>query len=132
MNIVIVRDNIVEDIIPENLYDPPSPKGTKDYKFGGTVSLGWTWNDGKPSNPNPPRETIVLPVFAGKFIRVLCDKELYEKVSETVKKIGGLTEILWNRASLFERDDPLLIKVAKDVGISDRDLDKLFVRASLL
>ena len=132
MNVVIVRDNVVEDIIPENLYDPPSPDGTKDYKFGGTVSLGWLWNDGKPTDPNPPSGVIFIPVSAGKLIKALYEKELYEKVSDVIKKVGGVTEILWNRATFFECDDPLLIEVAKMVGISDRERYRLFVRAALL
>lgn len=53
MNIVIVRDNIVENIGTPPLGGDP-PEGATAHEFDGFVSIGWLWNDGVPENPNPP------------------------------------------------------------------------------
>ncbi len=53
MNVVIVRDNVVENIGAPPLDGPP-PEGTTAHEFDGFVSIGWLWNDGEPVDPNPP------------------------------------------------------------------------------
>jgi len=51
---VIVRDNIIENIVVKGPEDGPPPKGTSAHEFDGFVSIGWLWNDGHPTDPNPP------------------------------------------------------------------------------
>ena len=51
MNIVIVRDNIIENIGTPPMGTPPA--GTTAHEFNGFASIGWLWNNGNPVDPNP-------------------------------------------------------------------------------
>ena len=54
MNVVIVRDNIVENVGAASPHDGPPPAGTTAHPYAGRVSKGWLWNDGAPVEPPTP------------------------------------------------------------------------------
>jgi hypothetical protein len=88
MNIVIVRDNIVENIGVSPLDGPP-PEGTTAHEFDGFVSIGWTWNDGNPVDPNP----LPQPVDDGRASEralILRRADELEASPDLAKKYEGL------------------------------------------
>lgn len=130
---VIVRDNVVENIAVPGPKDGPPPAGTKAYPFDGFVAIGWLWNDGVPVDPNPPSPlppAVPSQVSAAQMIRALDAKKIYDDVDTAIKNIGGLTSLLWARAPFFARSDPLMVDAAKALGMSDADLDDLFLLAA--
>jgi len=69
-------------------------------------------------------------VSAAQMIRALVEKKIYDDVDTAIKSIGGLTSLLWARAPFFSRNDPLMVDAAKALGMSDADLDDLFLLAA--
>jgi hypothetical protein len=67
---------------------------------------------------------------AGDFMRALYELGWYDDVSAAVTAAGGLPKILWNRASVFERNHPMVIAIATAIGKTSDDLDELFRKAT--
>lgn len=44
----------------------------------------------------------------------------------------ALTQNAWDRAATFERQNPVLLSLASALGMSDAQLDALFVQAATL
>lgn len=67
---------------------------------------------------------------AGDFMRALFDLGWYDAVNAAVTQAGGLAKILWDRASIFERNHPLVIQIGTAIGKTSDDLDNLFRKSA--
>lgn len=69
MRYAIVRNGIVENLTEwdGNAETWHPPEGAKAEAFPeGAVSIGWTWNDGTPVDPNPPAAPKPQPALTHK------------------------------------------------------------------
>jgi hypothetical protein len=64
-----------------------------------------------------------MEVTAGQLIRVLAELGLLASVDAAVSGADALTQRLWARASIFPRNDPLVLAIAQALGKSAVDLD---------
>lgn len=134
MQIVIVRDNIVENIGSPPLNGPP-PAGTTAHEFNGFVSIGWEWNDGEPADPDPaPPPGVFVPkiVTAGAFIRAAHELDWLDGIEAAVATAGqqnSLIPLLWARSSQFERPHPFVGLIAQLMGKTSGEVDDLFILA---
>jgi hypothetical protein len=67
---------------------------------------------------------------AGDFMRALYELGWYDDVVAAVEAGGELGKILWARASLFERNHPLVTQIATAINKTADDLDALFRKAA--
>lgn len=51
-------------------------------------------------------------------------------VEAAVAATGGESALRWKHASVFERDNPLLVSLADGLGLSSEDVDTIFVAAA--
>lgn len=65
--------------------------------------------------------------LAGKLALV---QPAIENISDPLQK--SLAQIEWDDSTHFERDRPLLIQLAYSIGLSDSDIDDLFILADTL
>jgi hypothetical protein len=72
------------------------------------------------------RLSVPQEVTAANFVRALDQAGLLDQVNAAVDGAGGLTKALWNHASFFRRDDPMLMNMAAAVGQTAPQLDDLF------
>lgn len=133
MQIVIVRDNIVENIGTPPMGTPP--EGTTAHEFNGFVSIGWEWNDGTPVDPDPaPPPGVFVPkiVTAGAFIRAAHELDWLDGIEAAVATAGqqnSLIPLLWARSSQFERPHPFVGLIAQLMGKTSGEVDDLFILA---
>ena len=83
------------------------------------------------------RLTIPQSVPAGDFLRALLELGWYDDVVNVINTLrnsntaqGKLAGVLWDRASKFLRNDPMLIQVGTLAGKFSSDLDLLFIKAA--
>lgn len=55
---------------------------------------------------------------------------LLDAADAAAKAAGGLALLAWQDAQVFERDSPTLAALAKGIGLSDAQLDALFIQAA--
>ncbi|MDR1276368.1 MAG: hypothetical protein LBL72_08340 [Candidatus Accumulibacter sp.] len=113
------------DVQPPNTTDEPmplAPAGKKTVWDG----EGWTFEDLPPPTSVTMRQARLALKSAG----------LYEQVSTMVAAIegdvGDSARIEWEFATEVRRDNPLYVKLAGELGLSDAQLDALFSAAAAL
>jgi hypothetical protein len=72
---------------------------------------------------------------AGDFMKALLVLGWYADVSAAVASLpdddtGTLAKVLWARATIIERLNPLLLQIAAAIGKTSADLDDLFILAN--
>jgi hypothetical protein len=72
--------------------------------------------------PGPVPQT----ASSGDFMRALYDLGWYDAAKAAVASVGGLAQILWDRAAIFERQHPMVAQIATAIGKTSDDLDNLF------
>src|SRR5690242_9140785 len=66
--------------------------------------------------PVPPEVT------AGRLIRALAQLDLLDSVDAAVAQADAMTKRLWDRAPVFQRNDPMIAAMAQAIGKTDADL----------
>lgn len=61
---------------------------------------------------------------------VLSQAGLLPQVNAMVRAADEATQITWDYALTINRDDPLIIQMGTALGLSDTDIDNLFVQAA--
>jgi aspartate oxidase len=71
-------------------------------------------------------------VSFGQLVRALSNLGHLVTIKAVVTAAGGLGLELWQHASTFERNDPLLIALATEAGLTTSDVDAVFRLAATL
>lgn len=116
------------------LYDPPNPLELPNGDIvcgaepGGEYS-GYRlelWMMDAPSSPIPasvtPRQVRLLLLGQG----------LLDEVEAMISQQDRATQITWEFATEFRRDDPLLNALGQSLGLTEQQIDDFFVAASTL
>lgn len=72
------------------------------------------------------RNPVPATASSGDFVSALIDLGWYNQVEAAAVAGGGRALALWRHASIFERQNPILIAMAQAIGKTDADLDALF------
>jgi hypothetical protein len=73
--------------------------------------------------PIPP-----VTAFQGKVI--LQRRGLFDAAESIAQAAGGETLFAWDRAQEWRRDSPTILSLATALGLSEDDLDALFIEAA--
>lgn len=60
----------------------------------------------------------------------LMDAGLFEEADSAVRAAGGIAFQAWEYAGVFERRSPLIDALGKGLGLSDAEIDGLFIAAA--
>jgi hypothetical protein len=96
------------------------------------VGGDWTW-DGTNLVPPPVPvvpKAVVLSVSPRQGRLALLSAGLLDKATAAVNAAGGATLITWEYASIWERNDPLIIQLGAALGLTAAQIDQLFTTAS--
>lgn len=91
--------------------------------------------DTLPAQPPPPTVPASVPrlkarkalAFAGIFAQV---QPAIDAITDPVQR--ALAQVLWEDSPTFDRNDPVLIQLARNMGLSDAAVDSLFIQANAL
>lgn len=100
--------------------------------FSGSVpdaeSSLWRWYDGQiVAVPNVPASVTPRQVRL-----LLLQQGLLSQVEAMIAAGDEATRITWEFASEFRRDDPLLLALSSQLGLSSEQVDDFFVQAAKL
>jgi hypothetical protein len=103
-----------------------------DPDFTGSVPAGdasqWRWSDGQivyvPAVPASvtPRQVRLL----------LLSQNLLSQVEAIIAASDEATKITWSYASEFRRNDPLLLALAGQLGLTSEQVDEFFIAAAAI
>lgn len=76
-------------------------------------------------------DEIIIPqtITAFQAKGALLSKNLYQKVVTWIATADPFTQLAWNEAPVFGRNDAAVLAIANAVGINSSDLDQLFITA---
>lgn len=123
-----------KDSKPYGLYvvmTPPAPQGKR------RVSYGFAWNSDKsdvvyqPVYEDDP-QSIPQTLSRRQMMLALLAQNLLSTVTSIVTSLPLATQIAWNEASYFDRNDALLLQMAAAQGWTTQQLDDLFVNGAKL
>jgi hypothetical protein len=95
------------------------------------VGGDWTWDGTQLVAPPvvvvpPPPVTSVSP-RQGRL--ALLGAGLLDKATAAVNAAGGATLITWEYASVWDRNDPLILSLGAALGLTSDQIDQLFTTA---
>ena len=128
MRAIILNDkNIIENIIiVDSIQDFP---GAIEYVDG--ASIGDSIIDGVLVKNTNVSVEVPYSITPRQARLILLDKGLLDDVDTLVKEDRKLS-IYWEYATEIVRTDPVLEELSTLIGLSDTDLDGLFIEASML
>lgn len=120
-----------EDIPHKNIswYEVSREFGLEE--FTGVIDDKWVIKKIDPSTQ--VQEPIVPYSVSARQVRLLLlQQNLLSDVETMIAEQDKATQISWQYSSNFYRDDPLLNELAKNLNLSDEQIDEFFTLASKL
>lgn len=113
-----------------------TPLGVVPWGEEGPLGGGEAWRrweeDGKPI-PLPyivPLPTIPTTVSPRQARRALLNLNMLDMVEAKVATLSKEQQIDWEYAIEIKRDNPVLIAAAQEAGVTEQQLDQLFILAA--
>lgn len=138
MRFAILKDNVAVNVVEAN-------KKLEDHWIeSDTVNIGDIWDGSVFTTPEKPVVSLVPESVTMRQARLaLIESGKFNTLSELNTGINtiitGLPEpdsskaqIEWDYSSRVERDKPFVLSIAPALGLSDLDLDNLFILAGTL
>lgn len=130
MQIVIVRDNIVENIGTPPMGTPP--EGTTAHEFAGFVSIGWEWNNGAPADPSPPPPApptnMPLETTKLRFALELKARGMWPAVKAAIEANEDAS-MYWDFTDIVRSDNQMLLAMASQLNISTAQVREIITAA---
>jgi hypothetical protein len=121
----IITDGIVTNtIIVDSLGD-----GLVDGSIGG---IGWTYSNGVLTPPPTPPVPVPQSVTMRQARLALFAAGLLDSVTTAIAGAGSAAQIEWEYAATVERASGLVPSMATALGMTDVQIDALFIAASTL
>lgn len=102
-----------------------------------TAAIGDTWDGVEFANPTAPPEPVPASVTRRQAREALLNVGLLDDVDAAIASIEDATErrraeIYWMDSATFERNSAMLGQIAASIGLTDAEIDDLFVAAAAL
>lgn len=97
--------------------------------FEGLENDVWVIRTPEPS-VSPPQ--VPYSVSPRQVRLLLLQQDMLDQVEAMVAQRDRATQITWQYALEFHRDDPKLVELAADFGLSDQQIDEFFIAAAAL
>jgi hypothetical protein len=132
--IFIDANNKITNIIDwDGVADYPLP--SIPIQFSGASGIGWHWDGTSAVDPNAPvlSGPVVPQSVSPRQARLaLVQVGLYPQVQQAIAAADQATQVWWEFASTIDRQNPLLLTMATQLGLDAARLDGLFTLASQL
>ena len=108
---------------------------TTPYQVGGNLVL---IDEGLPVPPGaeaPPQQDLnIVPqvVTRRQALLALLAAGKLDQIELLIQSAPRAVRIAWEAAGTFERDNPLIATLAPQLGLTDQDVDNLFIEAAKL
>lgn len=94
------------------------------------AGIGWSFVDGVFSAPSASVAVVVPPrVSRFQAMAALLNAGLLDQVNQIVAASDALTRLAWAEAVEFSRSSPLIASLAVQVGLTEMQVDDLFISA---
>jgi len=133
MRAAIIQDGIVINIAEADA-DFAEAQG---WIVSDDAAIGDTWDGESFIKPPTPPAPVPASVTRRQAREALLNIGLLDDVEMVINSIEDETErkraeIYWLDSATFERSHPMLIQIASAVGLTDAEIDELFVAAAAL
>lgn len=132
-----IKDGVVINLILADAdVDAPPEEGTVlvNVDAGSPPPIGSTYEGGVFTPPYVPPPPVVVPdsVTPRQVRLLLLGQGLLDQVEAMIQTQDRATKITWQFASEFRRDDPLLVGLAANLGLTNEQIDQFFIAAAEL
>jgi len=103
-----------------------------DANTGEVVIREWTPEEIQEREKRLASIRVIPPITPRQVRLLLLSQGLLSDVRAMIEQQDEATQIAWEYASEFRRDDPLLKALAKNLNLSDEQVDEFFIAASHL
>jgi hypothetical protein len=136
MPFALISDNVAVQIADEQFPVHPSLV----WIDAGAASVGWIYADGAlTAPPAPPALVVAVPqsvsMYQAQFVlyntpSATAGKSLLDLANAAIESAGPLAALAWSKAAQINRDSPMMAQVASALGMTDKQIDDLFVAAA--
>lgn len=126
----VIRDGVVENVVEaDNEQDCSHLAPIVEAPSG--VGRGWLYDGTEFSEPEQPARVPekVTPFQARAALRAA---GLLDQVEAIVSAADATTQDAWEYATEFRRTSPLLNGLAQQLGMTDQQLDQLFIASAAI
>lgn len=120
--------------VPDAPFIPPNHTRTPPPEQDGHYAVmrnGWVLVPGAtPTEPAPPPPPIPQTVTMRQARLALLGAGLLDAVNASIGELGQAAQIEWEYATEVHRQSPLVAGLTAALGLTDAQLDQLFVTAS--
>jgi hypothetical protein len=134
----LIQNNIVTNLIVADATVDPAPEGyvmlNVDENNPPPIGSAYDPATGAFTPPYVPPAPIAVPesVTPRQVRLILLQQGLLANVEAMIAQQDEATKITWEFASEFRRDDPLLLSLAQNLGLTDEQIDDFFIAAARL
>jgi hypothetical protein len=125
----------IEFVSDENGMRPPNEVFTDIERFRSAIDAWSAWTPASP--PQPPGNNVPVEVTNLQARMVMMQTpgrtngmSLFEEVDAALRATGGTAWMAWEYANTISRNSQLVQQLATQFGLSDRQLDEMFIRAA--
>lgn len=135
--IVNKTTNIIENIILANPETDDNPYGANFSMIlldnQPEAQIGWVLENGVFVDPTPPPEPVIPTSVSPRQVRLLLLQQgLLSQVETMIAGLDQASQITWEFAIEFHRDDPLLNALGAQLGLTEEQIDQFFIEAAAL
>ena len=134
--IIIDGNNTITNLIDWDGIKPfTPPTGATILPFTGPAGIGWKWNGTKALDPTPAPvapPSVPQTVSPRQARLALVQSGLYDQVNATINALDKTTQVWWEYTLVIERQNPILLNVAAQIGLQSYQVDALFILAATL
>lgn len=133
-----MRAAIIENGIVVNIAEADADfAAAQGWIVSDTASIGDTWDGLEFAKPPAPPAPVPASVTRRQAREALLNVGLLDDVDMAIAGIADETErrraeIYWMDSATFERNSAMLGQIAASIGLTDAEIDELFIAASAL
>ena len=129
---LVNANNVVENVIVWSQGDI-APEGFTviELEDSHKVGPGWEWISGTDFlDTTPPPPPFIPRVVSARQARLLLlNQGLLADVEAMIAQQDEATRITWEYATEFRRNDPLLVALSQNLGLTEQQVDDFFIQA---
>ena len=128
---ILIQDSKAHELFPDGSPElHPSILIIKDYQ--GQVEEGWDWNGSTFTAPPEPEVVAPQSISMRQCRLQLLADGLLQTVEDQIAVMDDTSKITWEYATVVERNDPLTGVFKIILGLTDEQMDTMFMSASAL
>ena len=133
---MIDATGLVVNLIVADAKSDPHPEGylLVNVDDAAPPPIGSTYKNGvfTPPKVDPPPVVVPESVTPRQVRLLLLSQGLLDQVEAMIAQQDQATKITWEFASEFRRDNPILLALAQNLGLTQGQIDEFFIAAAAI